>query len=400
MAKPIKALVEPTLLIWARESASLSLEEAARSLNISEAQLTSWETGVDRPTVKQLIRLAEVYKRPMSVFYLPEPPQNFQALRDFRRLPFDQPRQLSRQLAFEVRAAQERRLIALEVFEALGEQPPLFPLEAHPSDNPAEIAARMRDFLGVTISQQQSWRSPEVAYREWREAIEGIGVLVFALSGPHHRVNLDEARGFAFADRPLPVIVINGKDRHNGRIFTMMHELGHIVLGQSILENTADVGDWMPPEDRAIEAFCNKFAASLLMPEAFLRADPIVLAHRSGIDWDEESIQAVAARFSVSREALLFRLAGFGLVRQAFARERAAAYAAQYREQDEQQAVTGPIAIPYQRQVLSHVGRGFSRLVLQGYHAQQITLNRASEYLGMQAKYVAPLERDVFARGR
>lgn len=400
MGKLIKAIVEPALLIWGRESASMSFEDAARSINVTEDRLASWESGDDRPTVKQLKKIAEVYKRPISVFYLDEPPQDFQALRDFRRLAFDQPRQLSKQLAFEIRAAQERRLVALEVYEALGEEPPAFPLDAAPTDDPAELADRTRDLLGVTLDQQHGWRGADTAYREWREAVESLGVLVFALSGPHHRVPLEEARGFAFAERPLPVVVINGKDRFNGRIFTLMHELGHIVLGQSILENSTEPGDWMPPEDRAIEAFCNKFAACLLMPEAPLRADPLVRAYGRGVDWAEADISTVAGRFSVSREALLYRLAGFGLVRQAFARERAAAYAAQYRAEEAQQMPTGPIAIPYQRQVLSHLGRGFSRIVLQGYHSQQLTLSRASEYLGMQAKFVAPLERDVFARAR
>lgn len=399
MAKRIRALVEPSLLVWARESASISLKEAAHSIRVSEERLASWEAGEDQPTIKQLGRIAQVYKRPLSVFYLPEPPRDFQPLRDFRRLPFDQPRRLSKQLAFEIRAAQERRLVALEVLNAIGAEPTHFPVDAQPTDDPAAIAEQMRDILQVPIEAQLGWRDSDTAYRKWREAIENIGVLVFALSGAHHRVPLEEARGFAFAEGPLPVIVVNGKDRKNGRIFTLLHELGHIILGESVLENSPEPGDWMPAEDRAIEVFCNRFAACVLMPEHELRIDPIVRAYPPGAEWDEEAIETVAGRFSVSRETLLFRLAEFGFVTRAFARARAAAYLAEYAEEDaNRQAPQNGVPIPYHRQVLMHLGRGFSRLILEGYHSRQLTLSRTAEYLGMQAKFVTPLERAVFTR--
>ena len=133
----IKAYVTPKLLAWARKSAGYDLEEAAKKINnISVEQLASWEKGTDHPTVKQLYKIAEVYKRPVGTFFLSELPQDFTIPRDFRRLPGEVAGVYSPALRRQIRLAQERREAALELFEDLGEEPPTFPLAATLDDDP------------------------------------------------------------------------------------------------------------------------------------------------------------------------------------------------------------------------------------------------------------------------
>ena len=239
------------MLVWARETASLSQEEVAQSLGVPVKRIQEWERGQDSPTVSQLRRLADKCKRPLSVFYLPEPPQGFQALRDFRRPQAGQDRQFSPQLAYEVRAAYERRVVALEVFADLGEAPPQLGGAGALNDDPEAMARRLRERLGVQLAQQVRWTNE--AFRGWRDAIEASGVLVFVLSGAHHQVDLEEMRGFAIAEDPLPVIVVNGKDRTPGRVFTLLHELTHVALGQSAIENELEAGDALPAPARNVE---------------------------------------------------------------------------------------------------------------------------------------------------
>jgi transcriptional regulator with XRE-family HTH domain len=127
----IKANVTPELLSWARRSAGYTLEEAAKKINNMRAdKLAAWEKGPDRPTVKQLYKLAEVYKRPVGTFFLSELPQDFTIPRDFRRLPGEVAGVYSPALRRQIRLAEERRGTALELFEDLGEEPPAFPLVA------------------------------------------------------------------------------------------------------------------------------------------------------------------------------------------------------------------------------------------------------------------------------
>ena len=86
-SKRVHAAVKPTLLVWARESAGLEIDEAARKLQVKPERLASWETGERRPTINQLRHLARVYRRPIAVFFLSKPPKKFKAMHDFRRLP-------------------------------------------------------------------------------------------------------------------------------------------------------------------------------------------------------------------------------------------------------------------------------------------------------------------------
>ena len=82
-----RALVTPEVLAWARREAGLDTESAARKLAVNPDRLARWETGEDRPTIRQLLKLSAVYKRNPAVFYLPEPPPEELAVHDFRRLP-------------------------------------------------------------------------------------------------------------------------------------------------------------------------------------------------------------------------------------------------------------------------------------------------------------------------
>lgn len=394
----VKALIEPRLLVWARTSASMSIEEAARAAGVPEEKLAAWEAGEDAPSIPQLKKLANVFKRPMSVMFLSEPPNDFMPLRDFRHLPDVSARTLSPKLAFEIRGAQERRQIALDIFDELDERPPTFGVKANLSDSADAIAQQMRERLGVTLETQHRWRDPNKAFRAWREAIEGAGVLVFALSGAHHQIPLTEVRGFAIAETLLPVVVVNGKDGQHGRIFTLMHELAHIALGMSAIENSFEPGDALPPGDRAIEAFCNRVAAATLMPTSALGADQIVRGKPAGVVlWTDDEIEELAKRFSVSREALIIRLAQLGRASDAFVQRKRAEYRRYYVELPEQEKGVGRGPPPH-IQLLSHIGRGFARLVLQGYHERRLSLNSVSAYLGTQAKHVAKIEQAAFSR--
>ena len=88
-SRSTEAVVDKRLLAWARESAGLSSEEAARKLQTKEENVAAWERGDDRPSMPQLRKMAIAYKRQLSDFYLPNPPEETPLPHDFRRLPGD-----------------------------------------------------------------------------------------------------------------------------------------------------------------------------------------------------------------------------------------------------------------------------------------------------------------------
>src|SRR5438067_2017758 len=113
MARSIEALVEPAVLEWARRTAGISLEAAAKRLKVSAEVLSSWESGKARPTLARLRLAARLYKRPLAVFYLPEPPRDFAPLKDYRRLSLES-KGASSPLLFAERRSLVRRETALD----------------------------------------------------------------------------------------------------------------------------------------------------------------------------------------------------------------------------------------------------------------------------------------------
>jgi Zn-dependent peptidase ImmA (M78 family) len=122
----------------------------------------------------------------------------------------------------------------------------------------------------------------------------------------------------------------------------------------------------------------------------------VVAKHRTNAAWSDEEIAAVARRFGVSRLALLVRLATLGRVTQASVQAKRREYERERDEEGLDEKEPGGFA-PYQYQVLGHLGRGFTRLVLQGYNDNRLTLSATSGYLGVQAKWVPTIERAAFS---
>src|ERR1035438_7238926 len=136
MGEQIRAIVKPELLVWARESAHFQPHVAAKKANVPVERLLEWETGETSPTINQLRTLANIYKRPLAVFFLPEAPEQFDVMRDFRRLPGTVRAEYSPELALAVRRARFRREIAVELAEDLGLDFPRWALAAPPLIQP------------------------------------------------------------------------------------------------------------------------------------------------------------------------------------------------------------------------------------------------------------------------
>lgn len=141
MAKRPFAPIKPKLLRWARDTSGLSLETAAEKVGVRPERLAQWEAGGALPSVPQLRKAAEVYKRPLALFFLPAPPAPPDLPHDFRRLPGMEVPPLSPELLREMRRARRRRAVALELLAELDLPVPTFPLGAALRED-AEVAAR------------------------------------------------------------------------------------------------------------------------------------------------------------------------------------------------------------------------------------------------------------------
>ncbi len=391
----VKAIIKAELLVWAREESGLGLEEAARKIGIPSERLADWETGAQKPTIAQLRKVSEVYKRPLAVFYLPEVPRRFRVMQDFRRLPGEVAGMYSPKFRLEMRNAEQRRDLAVELYQEVGEEPPRFTLQANLGDDPEDVGFAIRRALQIAVAQQQSWREARIAFNAWRQHIEAVGVLVFQAVD----IPLTEMRGFSIAADVLPVVAANRKDSYAGRAFSLLHELTHLMLHSSGICDL-DEEAYRPPEEQRIEVFCNRVAGAALLPRDLLLHDSIVAGAPAGrIDWGDESLEVLARRFAVSREVVLRRLLIAGRTTEAFYAATRQRFLAEYRAREERaRQAEGEFRRNMPYETVGHFGPTFVRLVLNTYYQRRITLNDVSAYLGVSLKHIPGVERVVESR--
>lgn len=320
-----QALINPTLLRWARERADLDLEDAALSANVKPTQLESWEKGESRPTFRQAQNLAHIYHAPFGYLFLQEPPAEPLPLPDLRTVggaPVPRP---SIDLLETVRIALQRLEWYLDYQKDHGLEPLPF-VGRFRLDSPViEVAADIRNTLNVTVEQgQRTW---EIYFRELIEAAERAGVLIMRSgivgSNTHRKLDVSEFRGFAISDHFAPVVFINSADAPAARLFTLMHELAHIWIG------TSGVSSGAPGNNRREEAFCNAVAGEFLVPQE------IFLPHwqRGPAELDLR-VAELARRFHVSRLVIMRRAFDLGLVDQATYNDHYLAVLAAFRNQE------------------------------------------------------------------
>jgi len=384
MAKSAEALINHELLVWARKNAGLNLDEASKKASVSAERLASWERGETRPTINQLRKLAQAYNRPIAVFYLPNPPKDFQPLRDYRRLTAVPRERESPGLLLEVRRAWSRREIALDLCKDLDEEPPHFPITTSPTDDPEAVALNIRHDLGITREIQAGFGGRHKAFNWWRDSLENKGILVFQATA----VDVSEMRGFSLADRPLPVVVVNIKDSPLARIFSMLHEFVHVAIRQGGICDLDELGHRHPVEQQ-LEVFCNRVAGAVLIPEKALFEEGLVTAHPSGLTtWSDEEIASLARHYWVSNEVLLRRLVICGLTTREFYQEKRAQYAARRKPSDKGFAPPAQMAI-------SAAGHAFVRLVLDNYYRENITSSDVADFLNIRLKHLSEIEKKV-----
>jgi Zn-dependent peptidase ImmA (M78 family)/transcriptional regulator with XRE-family HTH domain len=376
----VEATPTPSVMIWARESAGMSVEIAARKIGVKVEQLDSWEKGSARPSIPQLRKLASIFHRPLAAFYLPEPPRRFQVMHDFRRLSSETiPPESSPKLAYEIRRAFDRREWTLELMEEIDESPPVFRPQATNSEGVEQIAKRLRTALGLSVSAQSSWKIDHEAFRQWRLLLERAGILTLQATD----IQLREARGFSISLKPLPVVVVNIKDAPRGRIFTLLHETAHVMLNE---------GGVCDLHDADVEAFCNRVAGAVLFPNDELLNSSTVQKHRKGEPvWTDIELREISRQFGGSREAALVRLLTLGLTTQTYYDQMRDVFRKQYEQQQKKKEDSTGFAPPHVI-AISSAGPLFTGLVVESFNRDKITASDVSDYLQIRLKHLKELQ--------
>jgi len=364
MAVSVAAPITPSVLTWARQQAAVTVPELARTADVKPERVLQWEAGEAAPTVAKLRKIASMLKQPMALFFAPSPPATrIQTPPDFR----DAGATIDRGLTREIMLAEARR----DTFKLLA---PELVAESrwptwHRSSGMTPAEARTR--LGVTRAAVKGARSISEALKLWITAVEDQGVLVFQMSG----IGDGECSGFCMDDATTPIIVLNGKDAPQRRVFTLLHELGHLIDHSG--------GLCLLQEDNNRERACNQFAEGILMPDQAVR---MVVDGLDGV----AAVDAVERDFRVSRTSAAVALRRRGLVSRQVVD-------AEMRRSDEarKHATESDGFAPPARLKRRNLGDRYLGTVLDAMDAEAISVADATYYLGAKVGMIDKLEREL-----
>jgi len=294
--------VSRPVLRWALERS-----RSPKAVERKFPKLSVWLKGESRPTLRQLEAFAKATSTPLGYLFLSEPPEERLPIPFFRTLsdkPLSPP---SPQLLETIQTTERRQAWMREYLSEQGYEPLSFVRSVRITDNPENIARKIRVTLGFPegwARYHPTWTS---ALGELQQKAEDVGILVVGSSivgnNTRRKLDLAEFRGFILIDEYAPLVFINRTDAKAAQMFTLTHELAHIWLGRSAVFDLRE----MQPAKEETEILCDMVAAELLVPAAELRQA------WSSILREVEPFQAIARRFKVSelvaaRRALDLRL--------------------------------------------------------------------------------------------
>lgn len=305
---PAQAFINPQILRWARERAGLNVGEAAQAAKVKPEQLQEWEGAKSRPTFRQAQTLALALHTPFGYLFLSEPPPETLSLPDLRTLAGAELPRPSVNLLETVRIALQRQAWYLEYQREHGQTQLGFVGRFELNANPQQVAADIRQVLGVAIEQgQRTW---DVYFKAIVDAAEEVGVLVMRSgivgNNTHRKLDVGEFRGFAISNALAPVVFINSADAPAARLFTLVHELAHLWFGSSGISNIA------PGSTRREEVACNAVAGEFLAPRT-----QFLTYWESGAADLAQRVSELARRFHVSTMVIMRRALDLGLISQA-----------------------------------------------------------------------------------
>lgn len=370
--------VNPEILSWARKVAGFSLQDVY--VKFTNYPIDEWENGTDFPTYSQLSKLMDFYHKPLAVAFFPNPPEIKDLITSFRTLPKElygifTPR--LRQLLDNARAYQ---LSLYELNDSVNPNIKHFHSIQTSHVSFEQIPEVLRLALEAPLTEQFKLSSSEIAFDYWREKLLTLGIYVFL-----EAFKIDDISGFCLEDPKFPVIYINNSTSNYRQVFTLFHELCHLLIGIGgiTLVNDEPLEQLLNNKDLQMEIFCNRFTAEFLIPEKdFRQRAPIV---RPSI----EIIKNLSDKYKVSREVVARKYLDLALLTPTEYALLVETFNHEYLDYRKKQSEK-PGGNFYSTQS-KYMGKAFIELVFSNYFSGKINITQTSEFLNMQYSSVQRL---------
>jgi Zn-dependent peptidase ImmA (M78 family) len=373
MNENIHINVNHDVLVWARESLALNRAQTSESTGISPKRLAQLESGEKEPTLDELRAFSKTYKRTIATLLLNKPPKEKPLPQDRRTIDSKELGHFHEKTIMAVRKARALAQSFIELREELGIPFPKFILSASIKENPQEIAGKIRRL--IHLNEIREIDNIRTALEAYIERIESLGVAVFQLS-----LTQDNVRGFAIVDDIIPIIGIKrGGEPPHSKIFTLFHELGHIMLNEGAISDLSINPAW------ELEKWCNAFAAEVLMPTSELMQMRILLEYQKQGQkiWAKKDLVDLANHFHVGPLAILRSLLENGLTTKAF-------YSEKHENWNKPQfgRSKNPEGRNLAKEAVQEKGKTYIGLAFKAYDQNRINLKDLSDFLGVKLSYI------------
>lgn len=404
--------VNPAILIWARTTAGLTLRDAVAKVGIRDAggvpaidRLAALERGEGEPTRPTLVKMAQQYRRPLLAFYLNAPPVRGDRGADFRTLPMERSAETGALVDALVRNVRSRQSMVRAALEAEDEAGPIqfvgsLSRSAGARADTAWLSRRAAEALGevlgpnVDASAYYGQPSADQAFTLLRTRTEDAGVFVLLkgdLGSHHSAIDVEVFRGFSIADDLAPFVVINDNDSRAAWSFTLLHELTHLLLGQT------GVSGGHPGSKT--EQFCNIVAAEWMLPERVLQQ--IQIDQAGDLIEQKSCIDEFARPRNLSRTMVAYRLLRADRIdRRTFDRLRAAFHDRwrQQRHHQRSKARESTGGVDYYVVRRHRVGQALLGLTRRMLDAGALSTTKVARILGVKPAHVGRMLRPARAR--
>jgi len=258
--------INSNLINWAITRAGNVLDE----FYLENPNVLEWVEGVKKPTIKQLEGFTHKVHVPFGYMFLAEPPEEELQIPFFRT--GGNPRdKVSLNVYHTIQIIKERQNWLTNYLEESEYQDLDFVGKYDLNSSYKDVVNDIRHTLNLKTnwaSQQDTW---ERALDYLTMQIEEAGIIVnfngVVGNNTRRKILVDECRGFVIINPKAPFLFVNSADAKAAQMFTLIHELAHIWIGESAGFDNKQ----MIPADDPIEQFCDKIAAEFLVPEIFFK---------------------------------------------------------------------------------------------------------------------------------
>lgn len=369
----MKIKVNNDILVWTRQELNITQEEVADRMGRNIEDIINWEEGKDYPTYAQLEKLAyTIYKRPLAVFFFPNIPNIPKNNGKFRTLDNEIFNEIPTRI---IELMNQARVMQLNLQE-LDSNSRIRITELELDIHEQNFYEKLRDVLGVDLELQKKAKNMSDAFEMWRSAFYECGVYVFKEAFKDNSFS-----GFCLYDIKYPVIYINNSMSYSRQIFTLFHELCHILIKTSGIDKAND--DYISRlelDNRKLEMICNMFAGKFLVPTNDL------LKLIDNVEINEKNIEKLSKKYSVSRDVILRKLLDMGKIsKEAYEKKHS-----DYQEEMYRKPINSGGGNYYNTKK-AYLGENYINDVCSNYYSGKIDLYETANYLNVRVEAIPQL---------